>query len=100
MSLEHVKCASLEFDLLGATYSSHPMIVRRTATRRASVPRPTNVARYKVTQQERERQQPMSLRSPQQLVACFGRPHLFTPRSADPGNIIGQYDRVYKHATR
>ena len=33
-------------------------------------------------------------------VSCFGRPHLFTPRSADPGNIIGQHDRVYKHAER
>ena len=27
-------------------------------------------------------------------------PHLFTPRSADPGNIIGQPERVYKHAER
>ena len=65
-----------------------------------SLPRPTNVARYKITQQEQERQLPMSLRSPQQLVSCFGRPHLFTPRSVDPGNIIGQQDRVYKHAER
>ena len=55
-----------------------------------SVPRPTNVARYKITQQEQERQLPMSLRSPQQIVSYFGRPHLFTPRSADPWNIIGQ----------
>ena len=42
----------------------------------------------------------MSLRSVQQLVTCFDRPHLFTPRSANPGNIIGQHYRVYKHAER
>ena len=28
------------------------------------------------------------------------RPHLFTLRSADPGNIIGQPERVYKHVER
>ena len=42
----------------------------------------------------------MSLRSAQQLVFCFGRQHLFTPRSADPGNIIGQQNRVNKHTER
>ena len=46
-----------------------------------SLPRPMTVARYKITQHALERQRPMSLRSAQQVVSCFGRPHLFTPRS-------------------
>ena len=64
-----------------------------------SLPRPTTIARSNITQPVRERQRPMSLRSAQQLVYCFDQ-HLFTPRCADPWNIIRQQDRVYKHAER
>ena len=37
------------------------------------LPRPMTIARYKITQYLPERQRPMSLRSAQQLVSCFGR---------------------------
>ena len=43
-------------------------------------------------------ERPMSLRSAQKPVTF--RPNRFTPRSADPGNMIGQPERVYKHAER
>ena len=33
-------------------------------------------------------------------TCLFFRPNRFTPRSADPGNMIGQPERVYKHAER
>ena len=36
-------------------------------------PRPMTVAQYKITQHVPERQRPMSLRSAQQRVSCFGR---------------------------
>ena len=38
-----------------------------------SLPHPMTIARYKITQHVPERQRPMSVRSAQQLVSCFGR---------------------------
>ena len=60
-----------------------------------SLPRPTTVARFNITQHVQERQRPMSLRSAQQLVYCCIFSHIeVLPQGIK--NMIVQPQRVYR----